>query len=162
MKDGLKEQIDECKTELTEIEQKLNTLPPLDKMKSYLTKYTLIRTCGTIEFVYRSIVADYFDKSTIPQVHTYIDKTVRDSPASAKYNNMCTLLGKFDSSWQTEFKAAVKNNPHGERMKSSVSSLVTNRHAFAHGKTPTATFQDIKQYYFDSVELINIFDSVVK
>ena len=40
-------------------------------------------------------------------------------------------------------------------------SLATNRHDFAHGKTPTATFHDIKNYYFDVLELIKIFDSVV-
>lgn len=40
-------------------------------------------------------------------------------------------------------------------------SLVTNRHNFAHGKMPTATFNDIKLYYFDVLELIKIFDSIV-
>lgn len=63
MKTELQNLIDECTTELTDISAKISALPPLDKTRAYLTKYALIKSCGTIEFVYRSLVADYFDKA---------------------------------------------------------------------------------------------------
>lgn len=162
MKNELQDLIDECTTELNDIFVKINAMPPLDKTRSYLTKYALIKSCGTIEFVYRSLVADYFDQSNLSQVPTYIEKTVREGSMSAKYDNMSGLLGKFDDAWKRDFRNAVANHPDGQRIISSSNSLVTNRHQFAHGKTPTATFNDIKQYYIDTLELIRIMDSVVR
>ncbi len=80
---------------------------------------------------------------------------------SAKYEMMQQLLGKFDDQWKKNFQNAVKARPDKERLISASNSLVSNRHSFAHGKAPTATFSDIKNYYFDVLELIKIFDSVV-
>jgi hypothetical protein len=74
---------------------------------------------------------------------------------------MCSLLKKFDADWCLSFKKTMDKKTNKERLKSSLSSLVTNRHQFAHGKATTATFNDIKQYYLDALEIIQIFDSVV-
>ncbi len=162
MKDALRDQVESCVAELEEIEKKIESLPPLDKMKSYLTMYALMRTCGTIEFVYRAIVADFFDQFPIPQLHSYMSNTVREASASATYDNMCNLLKKFDSSWTTDFKNLVGINSNKDKMLLSTHSLVQNRHQFAHGMMPTVTFNDIKLYYHDSLQLLAIFDSIVK
>ena len=161
MKQDLIDMIAACSAELTDITSKMGTLPTLDKTKAYLTQYALIRTCGTIEFVYRSIVADFFDQFGVRQMDTYIENTVRKGSMSCTYDNMCGLLGKFDNNWSTAFKQAVAQHPDGQRLISSVKSLVNNRHLFAHGKPPTATFSDICQYYHDGLTLINLFDSAV-
>ena len=161
MKQELQDMISACSTELADIGNKMANLAPLDKTKSYLTQYALIRACGTIEFVYRSIVADFFDQFGVDQIETYIDKTVRRGSMSCTYDNMRSLLGKFDDSWSNNFKRLVNQHPDGQRMMSSVNSLVTNRHLFAHGRPPTATFSDICQYYQDGLSLIGLFDSVV-
>ena len=58
-------------------------------------------------------------------------------------------------------KSAIDAHPDKERLRDSLKSLVNNRHAFAHGKVSTATFQDIKNYYNDALTVINIFDSIV-
>ena len=161
MKQELQDMITACSSELTDIGNKMGNLAPLDKTKSYLTQYALIRACGTIEFVYRSIVADFFDQFGVDQIETYIDKTVRRGSMSCTYDKMCSLLGKFDDSWCNNFKQLVNQHLDGQRMMSSVNSLVNNRHLFAHGRPPTATFTDICQYYQDGLTLIGLFDSVV-
>ena len=161
MKTELQDQINLCTAEISDIDTKMSSLSPLDKTKIYLTHYALIKACGTIEFVYWSIVADYFSSSPMHQIHTYLEKTVRNGSMSATYENMCKLLGNFDDAWKNNFKAAVNAHPDKERLLDSSKSLVNNRHTFAHGRTPTATFQDIKNYYNDAIVLLNIFDSVV-
>ena len=80
---------------------------------------------------------------------------------SAKYEVMCSLLGKFDDQWQKDFRHTVSDRPDAQKIIDASNSLVLNRHVFAHGKVPTATFMDIKNYYFDVLELVKIFDSVV-
>lgn len=162
MKTDLQDLIDECTIELNDIEGRLDNLPALDKERLYLTQYALIKSCGTVEFVYRSIVADYFDQSSLVQIHTYIDNTVRSGSMSATYDNMNKLLKKFDSNWANTFKNSVQSHPNAQRLISSSNSLVNNRHLFAHGKPPTATFRDIKNYYFDVLQLVNILDSIVQ
>ncbi|MBO4935001.1 MAG: hypothetical protein J5441_07560 [Clostridia bacterium] len=161
MKQELQDLISECSTELVDIESRIQSLQPFDKEIRYLTNYALIKAAGTAEYVYRSIVADYFSRLSDSRVDTYIDSTVRNGSMSAKYEEMCKLLGRFDTVWCNNFKNAVKSNPDSQRIVAASNSLVTNRHSFAHGKNPTATFSDIKQYYQDIVNLINIFDSIV-
>lgn len=161
MKNELQEMLNECINELADIEVRINALPPLDKARQYLSNYALIKACGTAEFVYRSIVADYFSALSNSRIDTYLDSTVRQGSNSAKYDNMRGLLNRFDIQWANDFKAAVQARSDGQRLIAASNSLVTNRHTFAHGKMPTATFRDIKNYYIDVVELIKIFDSIV-
>lgn len=161
MKTELQDQINTCTNELHDIDTKIASLPFFDPTTMYLTNYALIKASGTIEYVYRSIVADYFSSYPIHQIHTYLEKTVRSSSMSATYSNMCKLLGNFDDIWNKNFKKAVDNHPDKQRLLDSSQSLVNNRHTFAHGRTPTATFSDIQNYYNDAIILINIFDSVV-
>ena len=162
MKCELQDIINDCTSEIADIENRILNMPALDKEVRYLTNYTLIKVSGTLEFVYRSIVADYFTKYADSKVDTYIDSTIRNGPMSAKYEQMCNLLSKFDDSWCKSFKNIVSSTPNSNQLISSSNSLVTNRHCFAHGKAPTATFMDIKQYYQDVLQLIHLFDSVVK
>ena len=145
MKQELQDMLDECTAELNDIEARINALPSLDKGRQYFTNYALIKACGTVEFVYRSIVADHFSQLSNSRIDTYLDSTIRQGSNSAKYENMKKILNKFDTQWGTNFQMAVK----------------ANRHNFAHGKSPTATFLEIKQYYTDVVSLIQIFDTIV-
>ena len=63
---------------------------------------------------------------------------------SAKHDQMCNLIGRFDSDWCKDFKSVVNADPNGQKMIAASNSLVTNRHNFAHGKSPTAIFMDSK------------------
>ena len=162
MKQELQDMLADCTAELTDIEAKINALPALDKSRQYFSNYALIKACGTVEFVYRSIVADHFSQLGDTKIDKYLDTTIRQGSNSAKYENMCGILGKFDVQWQSTFKSAVQAEPNSQRLILASNSLVKNRHLFAHGKPPTATFLDIKSYYLDVITLINIFDSIVR
>lgn len=162
MKQELSNMLAECTNELNDIQTRIDALPPLDKGRQYLTHYALIKACGTVELVYRSIVADHFSQLSNNRIDTYLDSTIRQGSNSAKYENMKNLLNKFDHQWSSDFQATVQKANNGNRLIAASNSLVTNRHCFAHGKSPTATFLDIKQYYLDVVQLINILDTIVR
>ena len=162
MKSELQALIEECNDELEEIESYISELPILDKRVHYLTNYALIRASGVTEFVYRSIVADHFSILSNSRIDTYLDTAVRKGSMSATYDMMCTLLKKFDDQWNKDFKAALNSRADKDKLISASNSLVTNRHSFAHGRSPSASFSDIKNYYFDVLELVKIFDSIVR
>lgn len=88
MKQELQDLLSECTDELNDIESRINDLPALDKARCYLTNYALIRACGTVEFVYRSIVADHFSQLGNPRLDTYLDSTIRQGSNSAKYDTL--------------------------------------------------------------------------
>lgn len=90
MKQELQDLLSECTDELNDIESRINDLPALDKARCYLTNYALIRACGTVEFVYRSIVADHFSQLGNPRLDTYLDSTIRQGSNSAKYDTIKT------------------------------------------------------------------------
>lgn len=167
MKMKFQQMIDDCNNELADIQVKFSRLSPTDREVRYLTNYALIKACGTAELVYRSIIADYFKVYSSNQIDKYLESTIRDSSHSASYKNMCKLLGKFDDSWCGNFKNAVARhtdsfgNNDGQKLMLSSDSLVNNRHAFAHGKSTSASFTQIRDYFCDVVELIKILDSVV-
>lgn len=161
MKQELQEMLADCTKELDDIEERINALPSFDKGRQYFTNYALMKACGTVEFVYRSIVADHFSQLSNSRIDTYLDSTIRQGSNSAKYENMKKLLNKFDHQWSVNFQTAVQTLPEGKRLIDASNSLVANRHNFAHGKAPTATFLEIKQYYLDVVQLIGIFDLIV-
>lgn len=161
MKAELQTLMNDCSAELADIDNRISNMQSLDKGKTYYTQYALIRTCGTIEFVYRSIVADYFTQYSIPQIDQYLDQHIRTGQLSATYENMKRLLNSFDENWKNAFTNSVSSHPDSNRILSSINSLVNNRNLFAHGKNPTATFNDIKQYYSDATILISLFDQAV-
>lgn len=161
MKAILQAQIDDCSDILSDINDRLHVLSPFDKLIPYLTQYALIKACGTVEFVYRSIVADYFDQFGICQIDKYLDKNVRQGSMSPKYEKMNELLKAFDDTWSDSFRNAVNILPDKNRIISSADSLVRNRHLLAHGRVPTATFNEIMNYYNDVIILIQILDSIV-
>lgn len=161
MKDDLKRQLDDCYDELNDIKLKMEKIPVLDKTRMYLTQYALIRSCGTVEYVYRAIIADFFEEKSPIQIHNYLDKTIRNGSMSAKYSNMLSLLGKFDKDWKNDFAAKVRSLDNFQRLIDSSNSLVTDRHAFAHGKSTSISLSDIYQYYDDVVKLIDVVNEII-
>ena len=68
MKPELQQMLNDCNAELNDIDAKIKALAALDKTKQYLTNYALMKVCGTVEFVYRSIIADFFAKLACSQI----------------------------------------------------------------------------------------------
>ena len=161
MNDSVCGLIEACDDELKDIAGKIEKASSFDKTIFYLTQYALIKASGTIEFAVKCIVADYCDLSTTSQVQNYIDTTIRNSSMSSKYQNMMSLLKKFDANWGTSFKDKVNAMEDAQKVIQSADSLVNNRHCFAHGKNTTASFADILQYYNDAKRLLSLLDEVV-
>jgi hypothetical protein len=155
------ELIESCDKELEDIKGRIEESSSFDKVVFYLTQYALMKASGTVEYAVRSIVADYCDLSASSQVHNYIDATVRNASISGKYQNMSSLLKKFDSEWARLFKAKVAELAGSQKVIQSADSLVNNRHSFAHGGNSSASFSDIVQYYNDAKKLVVLLDEVV-
>ena len=157
--ENAQDSIDSCLPELSKIETLIEFLGHTSPVIPYLTKYAIIRACGTIEYSFKTIIADLHTGS--PQVLNYIDKTIRSSSMNPSLDNISRTLKQFDDNWKTDFKNKLNTHEHSDRLKTSLNSLNSARNSFAHGQTSTATFENIKSYFEDAVVIIDIVDAVV-
>lgn len=152
--------ISECETDLNRIEKIIEGLGPMSNVVPYLTKYAIIKSCGSIEQSFKTIVADYCSRHQSNQIKNYIDITFRESSMNPKFENICGVLKQFDPQWNLRFKSTVKALTNSSKVKLSLKSLNESRNEFAHGGNPTASFSGIKDYFLDSVAIITVLDDI--
>lgn len=53
--------IDECKEDLQRIRNLISAIGSMSPVAGYLTKFALIRVCGTLEICYKTLIADFYE-----------------------------------------------------------------------------------------------------
>lgn len=152
--------IESCIEELQRIDTLIeNLLGHTSPIIPYLTKYAIVRACGTIEYCFKTIIADLHVGT--PQVMNYIDNTIRSSSMNPNIANICNTLKKFDENWNNSFTEKIRSHEHPQRLRDSIESLNSARNSFAHGGTPTSSFENVRNYFNDTVIIIKMLDEVV-
>lgn len=149
-----------CQAELQRIFHLIEGLGHMSPVVPFLTNYSIVRACGTVEYCFKTIISDlHAGHST--QVQNYVDNTIRNSSMNPSRENICKTLKRFDEEWNTNFKNKLNAHEHSARIKSSIDSLNTARNSFAHGETPSSSFENIKNYFEDSIIILKLLDEVV-
>lgn len=152
--------IQDALLEFGQLELLVGQVGSTSPMSKYLTKYALIKACGTIEYAFKNIIADYHNQAS-PQIRNFIDNMVRESSQNPSLDNIRGTLKKFDIAWRDNFNNELNSHSNKDKLTSSLKSLNNERNAFAHGGNCSATFQNIKDYFSDALEIIYILDRVV-
>lgn len=152
--------IQECTNELTRIQFLIESVGGTSPLASFLTRYATIKSCGTIELCFKTIISDIHSGQS-PQIVNYVDSTIRNSSMNPSLDNICKVLKKFDLEWCNNFKERFRRLPDYPKVKDSLESLNEARNTFAHGKHITASFNDIKSYFHDSIKVIELLDNIV-
>jgi hypothetical protein len=154
--------IEECKNDLNRIERIIEVLTSTNPAVPFLTRYAIIKTCGTLEQCFKIIISDCCILNQNAQVTKYIDITFRESSMNPNLDNIFKSLSKFDDTWHRDFKQALNAHADKVRIKQSIASLNNARNEFAHGGNPTTTFSDVRRYFDDAEILTTILDEVVR
>jgi hypothetical protein len=152
--------IESCQDELQRIFHLIEGHGHMSPIVPFLTNYAIVKSCGTAEFCFKTIISDIHAEQS-PQIVNYVDNTVRNSSMNPSLDNIYKTLKKFDDSWNEIFKEKLNAHTDGKRLKSSLDSLNTARNTFAHGKSPTSSFENIRAYFDDTIEVLKILDQVV-
>lgn len=155
-----KNAIDDCNADLVRITGIINDVGSTSPLSGYLTKYSLIRICGTLEICYKTIIADYYENIS-PQLGQFIGFHLRDASMNPTYDNICQAIKRFDDNRQQNFKSAVAALPNTESLKESFSVLNRERNNVAHGINSTLSFNDMKNRFSEAIRVIEILDSVM-
>ena len=151
----------DCEDELIQLEEAMKLLGHTSPIGMFLTRYAIIKACGTIERAFKSLVADHAENKQSQQVKNFLQSKVRESSMNPNENNITQLLKSFDPQWSTDFCEKLKSIPDKERKKQSLRSLVEARNTFAHGGNPTTTIGQVKGYFCDSREIMAVVDEVI-
>ncbi|MBO2690125.1 HEPN domain-containing protein [Shewanella algae] len=157
----VEQQLNSCQLELTNIQGIITGLGVTSNIVPYLTKYSVIRACGSIESAFKTVIADYCEYRSKRQVKRFISKRIREGSANPSFDMICRFLGEFDEDWKTNFKNQLNLEPNKQNMKDSLQSLVDARNDFAHGGNPSASINDVISYYGNSRKIIEIMDQVI-
>jgi hypothetical protein len=155
-----KESIQNCLDELDKIQMLIEGMGKTSNPVPFLTKYAIIKACGTIEFCFKTIIADAH-LSQSPQVRNFIDKMFRKSSINPSLDRIHKSLNNFDEGWSSNFKKSLEKLPNKAKVTDSLQSLNEARNTFAHGGHPSSSFDNVRTYFEDSVEIIKILDGVV-
>ncbi len=148
--------IDDCNTELTNIKLYINK-NPLDSMVKYLVSYSVIRSCGTVEIVYKDIIYNHLIQNANKEAISYFSKNIKDSSSNPKTGRISSLLEQINPKWKTSFENNLKDTVDKEHLN----SLVTLRNQVAHGSSITASIDNIIKYFDSGCNILNILDSIV-
>jgi hypothetical protein len=154
-------QLDNCASELQDIASEIATLGVTSPISPYLTRYALIRACGTIEVAFKALIADYCSYRSKAQVKRFIQRRIRDGSANPSYDNIVKFLKDFDEGWRDSFKATMSGDPRKTALLASLGTLVDARNEFAHGGTPSVSIRDVVAHFNNSRAIIEMLDGVI-
>lgn len=157
----VKDLVNNCEEELEKIKEFIES-NKFSPMQPFLTKYTVIKVCGTLEQSFKILISDFTCKDQKPQVKKFIDESFRRSSMNPNMENIRGALGRFDENWKDNFNDLVKNDENSTIIVEAIKSLNTNRNSFAHGGNITPSFNDIYTYFQHSKKIIKyIEDSLI-
>lgn len=155
--------LNDCKDDFRKINKIIKKSGKASDEIPYLTRYALIKSHGTIEQCYKSIISDFCYPGASIQMKTFFDNNFKERAADLRYDRICRVLNNFDGNWKKSFKEGMARFTRNEKqIKTSISSLVVARNQFAHGLNPTITYDDIKKYFRDSERLIRCLNRSIK
>lgn len=134
--------LDDCKIELENIRQWINSNPFHSNVR-YLVSYAVVKASGTIEIVLKSMVYDYLAEGAKVPTQAYLTKMIVDSSCNPNTGNILRMLEQIDAAKKTSFEDIVK----GSAQKGDLNSLVNLRNDIAHGRVISVTIGTVINYF---------------
>ena len=153
--------LDGCHNELERLEEAMTLFGATSPIGIYLSRYAIIKACGTIEQAFKSLVADNAEAKQTQQIKNFLRNKVRESSMNPNNDNIQKLLGNFDDTWVALYKAQVQTLSDRAKVMDSLKSLVNARNDFAHGGNPSASIVNVRDYFADARKLMVIIDGVI-
>jgi hypothetical protein len=73
-----------CDAELNHVQTIIISLGATSAVVPYLTKYAVVRACGSIETSFKAVIADYCSHRSKSQVKRFINRRIRDGSANPR------------------------------------------------------------------------------
>ncbi len=111
--------LDDCYREIQLVESHISS-NPFDSLNSFLISYSVIKACGVIEVIYKSMIVQKISIGATTEAHNYFEKNIIDSSSNPKTGIILKLLEDINPVWKQSFEDRI----HGQNEKGSLNSLV--------------------------------------
>ena len=127
------------------------------ELEPFLASYLVVLISGAYEDCIEHLLGERAGKSRDEEVRNFIQVTLDRSFRNPKFDQIVQVLQAFSDSYAEKLKRKIDS-----KAREAINSIVTNRHAVAHGKKPTVTvtLRDVQDYHtrplpiFDALEEI--------
>jgi len=148
--------LNNCSQEIGIIETHING-DKFNSLNPFLISYAVVKACGVIEVFYKNLVVDIISEGATVEGKNYFEKNIRDSSSNPATGNMLRLLQDLNPTWADQFNTQI----HGKQEKGSLTSLVSLRNDFAHGRNVTASIGDVKKYFEDGKTILTWLETII-
>ena len=156
MNEDHKRCLKDCTDEIDKIKAWIDS-NPLDSNVKFLVAYAVVKSSGTVEIVFKSLLHEFLSTGCKIETQTFIEKNVVDLSCNPTTGNMEKLLEQIDSDRKKDFIDKTK----GLQQKADLNSLVKLRNDLAHGRDISQSINTIKRYYESGKQVISILDVVL-
>lgn len=126
-----------------------------EELKAHWSKYLCILTSGLLENSVKIILNIYASRCASPVITNYINFNLK-TVTNLKDTKIRDLLSQFNENWKLEYEKIIS-----DEQKEAIDAVIANRHNIAHGKDVGLTYVRMKNYYANTLQVINIIKRVV-
>lgn len=148
--------LDDCKSELNNIISWINKNPIHSNVR-YLVSYAVVKSSGTIESVFKSMLYEYLADGTAPSTQAYLTKMIVDSSCNPSTGNIFRMLEQIDGELKEGFEDLIK----GIQQKADLNSLVNLRNDVAHGRVISVTIATVNNYFDSGRYILELLEQIL-
>jgi hypothetical protein len=126
------------------------------------SRYLCILVSGYIEESLRILLETYSENHAAPYIQNFVCKEI-ERITNCKTNRVIDILCKFNPAWGNDFtnQIAAKSSITNE-IKDSIDSIVTTRHAIAHGKSIGLSYSRVLNYYKNVKKAVEVLENIIR
>ena len=143
--------------ELENLQKQISLIDDVE-VKSSLVKLLCVRTSGLLEVFLKTRISEYSKGKVPKEINHFLTQKFKDitNLKSTKFND---VLASFSSEWSSAYMTFLNEN---EQIKSSLDSIIAQRHSIAHGQSCGIAERSMLQYYGDILSLVRFLDSIIR
>lgn len=125
----------------------------IDDNVKYLTKYYVIKACGTIEIIFKLMINDYLIATVRhSDTHNFIKKKTIEISSNPSPKQIQNMLYDVSAVKGRQFRTVVEISH--VRNAEDLYKLVEFRNYIAHGKDITSTVTYLEEYYRSGISIL--------
>lgn len=156
MNDDEKRILDDCDLEIKNIKTWIEN-NKLDSNVKFLVAYAVIKTSGSIELVFKSMINTFLSQNCIDETKVFLTKNIIDSSANPSPGIIEKYLEQFDSHRKERFSDLL----NGSQDKGNLKSLVNLRNDIAHGRTINSSINVVESYFESGKKILETLEEVI-
>lgn len=142
---------------LDNLKTKIGTLDD-EEVKSLLVKLFCVRVAGLLEVFLKTRISEYSKGKVSPEISRFMTTKFKDI-TNLKSSKFLEVLTSFSIDWSDKFSNYLGEH---EQEKSSLDSIIAQRHNIAHGHSSGIGSVSMAQYYEDVKHIVSFLDSVIR